>query len=94
MAKKCTQSIELYDYDGKKFLLDRDTSVQLPIYAIHHDENFFDEPNNFKPERFDVLSVKDLRKNGIFLPFGNGLRICLGKTITILSGFFSIHSFN
>lgn len=84
VAKKCTQSIELYDYDGKKFLLERGTSVQLPIFAIHHDENFYDEPNDFNPERFDFLSIKDLGKNGVFLPFGNGLRICLGNMIIIL----------
>lgn len=30
----------------------RGTSVVIPIYAIHHDERFWDRPEEFPPERF------------------------------------------
>lgn len=61
-------------------LIEKGTSIQLPIYAIHHDGSFYDDPNEFKPERFESISVNDLRKSGIFLPFGDGPRKCIGNS--------------
>lgn len=78
LAKNCTQSIELFDFDGTKLLVEPGTSIQLPVFAIHHDKRFYDEPNVFKPERFEAMPPSELRKNGQFLPFGDGPRICLG----------------
>lgn len=83
LAKNCTQSIELTDFDGGKFVVEAGTSIQLPVYAIHHDERFYDEPNSFKPQRFEFQSSNELKKNGKFLPFGDGPRICLGKLFTL-----------
>lgn len=79
LAKNCTQPIELCDFDGKKLLVEPGTSIQLPIFAIHHDERFYDEPNSFKPHRFESQMPNELKKSGRFLPFGDGPRICLGK---------------
>lgn len=69
----------MVDFDGKKLLIEPGTSIQLPIFAIHHDQRFYDEPNSFKPERFESVSLKERRKNGHFLPFGDGPRMCLGR---------------
>lgn len=79
LAKSCTQPIELSDYDGKTVLIETGTSIQLPVYAIHHDERFFDAPNSFQPERFELQSANDLKKRSQFLPFGDGPRQCFGK---------------
>lgn len=79
LAKTCTQSIDLSDFDGKTVHIETGTSVQLPIYAIHHDERFYDAPNSFRPERFEVHSANELKKRGQFLIFGDGPRQCLGK---------------
>lgn len=83
LAKNCTQPIELFDFDDRKLLVEPGTSIQLPVFAIHHDERFYDEPNSFKPERFESMASSELNKSGIFLPFGNGPRICLGKLSTM-----------
>lgn len=64
-------------------LIEKGTSIQLPIYAIHHDGSLYDDPNEFKPERFESISVNDLRKSGIFLPFGDGPRRCIGNFFAI-----------
>lgn len=78
LAKNCTQPIELCDFDGKKLLVESGTSIQLPVYAIHHDERFYEDPNIFRPERFQSVSANELKKNGRFLPFGDGPRQCIG----------------
>lgn len=78
LAKNCTQPIELYDFDGTKLLVETGTSIQLPVFAIHHDDRFYQEPNSFKPQRFESQPSNELKKSGHFLPFGDGLRICMG----------------
>lgn len=80
LAKNCTQAIELCDFDDTKLLVEPGTSIQLPVYAIAHDDRFYDEPNSFKPQRFESQPANELKKNGLFLPFGSGPRICLGKS--------------
>lgn len=77
-AKKCTQATRFTDYDGHEVLIERGTSVQLPVYAIHHDAQYYERPNEFRPERFDEVSADELTKAGLFFPFGSGPRLCLG----------------
>uniref|UniRef100_A0A914L7A7 Uncharacterized protein n=1 Tax=Meloidogyne incognita TaxID=6306 RepID=A0A914L7A7_MELIC len=51
--------------------------VTIPIYSIQHNEEFYTEPEEFKPERFireEKASVDPLT----FLAFGLGPRNCLG----------------
>lgn len=79
LAKTCTQPIELLDHDDKAVLIETGTSIQLPVYAIHHDERFHDAPNSFRPERFELQSVNELKKQSQFLPFGDGPRQCFGE---------------
>lgn len=78
-AKTCSEPIELHDYDGKSVKIETGTCIQLPLYAIHHDADYYPDPETFKPERFNAKSLQQLRDNGLFLPFGNGPRICMGK---------------
>lgn len=80
LAKACTQPIELCDFDGNRLLVEPGTSIQLPVFAIHHDERFYDEPNSFRPERFQTVPSNELKKSGRFLPFGDGQRQCIGKS--------------
>lgn len=79
LAKTCTQPIELTDYDGKTLAIESGTSIQLPVYAIHHDERFYEAPNSFRPERFELQTANEYKKQNQYLPFGNGPRQCLGK---------------
>lgn len=48
----------------------------MPIYALHHDEKYFPNPEVLDPERF--AEGKQIPK-GAYLPFGDGPRICIGK---------------
>lgn len=58
--------------------------VVVPTYTTGRKEEYFDEPSQFKPERW----VRDKRtgKNQVTdghatLPFGTGVRSCIGRRI-------------
>ncbi|XP_060072369.1 cytochrome P450 3A8-like [Ylistrum balloti] len=53
-------------------------NISVPIYAIHHDPDNWEDPDKFIPERFaDNDSYDPLT----FLPFGYGPRICIGMRL-------------
>uniref|UniRef100_A0A914QBN5 Cytochrome P450 n=1 Tax=Panagrolaimus davidi TaxID=227884 RepID=A0A914QBN5_9BILA len=62
--------------DGIKF--SKGTSFTASIYAIHHDPEIYENPEEFIPERF-LSDEKCSRHPMAFLPFGAGPRNCLGR---------------
>ncbi|WP_237072863.1 cytochrome P450 [Pseudaestuariivita rosea] len=55
-------------------------TVALPIYALHRNELLWDEPNAFRPERFEDPRAID---RFAYLPFGDGPRICIGASFAL-----------
>jgi len=51
--------------------------VQVPVYAVHYNEEYFPEPNKFKPERF-LPENKEQMNPYAFLSFGQGPHNCIG----------------
>lgn len=81
MSKICTSPYELTNSKGDPVHLYPGNILHVPIYSIHMDERFYDEPGKFKPERFSEENggVKKYKDMGMYFPFGDGPRICLGK---------------
>jgi len=44
---------------------------------MHYDTKYYTDPEKFIPERFSA-EEKAKRPSGIYLPFGDGPRICIG----------------
>lgn len=64
--------------DGEKFLFEKGLEFWIPIYGIHHDPQYYPDPETFDPDRFsDENKYKILP--GTYLPFGLGPRGCIGK---------------
>nr|ASO98023.1 cytochrome p450 CYP337B5 [Spodoptera exigua] len=57
--------------------IDKDDIVMISPYALHRDEKYFPEPDKYDPERFSPENVSKIPKY-VFLPFGEGNRICIG----------------
>jgi cytochrome P450 len=54
------------------------TTVIIPAHAIHHDERWWPNPEEFDPARFMPGAGKD-RPRSAYLPFGGGKRSCIGQ---------------
>lgn len=66
--------------DGHKF--PPKTFFFIPIWALHHSEEFFENPEEFDPSRFEKpLSQK---AKDAYMPFGFGERICMGNKFALI----------
>ncbi|XP_016974114.2 probable cytochrome P450 6a19 [Drosophila rhopaloa] len=66
-----------YVHSSPKYFIEPGTGVMVSNLGIHHDPDFYPEPEKFIPERFDEEQVKK-RPPCTFLPFGDGPRNCIG----------------
>ncbi|HXJ94956.1 MAG TPA: cytochrome P450 [Terriglobia bacterium] len=55
------------------------TNVVLPPWVVHRDPRFFDQPDEFRPERWTGEFEDQLPKFAYF-PFGGGQRTCIGAS--------------
>lgn len=59
--------------------------VSLNAWAMHYDPDNFEDPEQFKPERWLVEDQETKeRMNQCYFPFGLGSRTCIGKNIAML----------
>ncbi|XP_013192037.1 cytochrome P450 6B7 [Amyelois transitella] len=74
LMRKCTQK---YTIPGTDVTIDKGVKVTIPIQAIHNDPKYFDNPTEFRPERFSPEEIAK-RHKFVYLPFGDGPRSCIG----------------
>ena len=67
-----------YNIPGTDIVIDKGCKVVIPMYAIHHDPQYYPDPNNFDPDRFLEENVKS-RPGNTYMPFGEGPRLCIGE---------------
>ncbi|XP_074042639.1 cytochrome P450 9e2-like [Leptinotarsa decemlineata] len=81
----CTKpyTIEAMNSDEKPLLIEKGTTLMIPIVGIHHDPKYYPDPERFDPERFS-----DENKGKIdpftYMPFGLGPRNCIGSRFALL----------
>ncbi|XP_055845079.1 probable cytochrome P450 28d1 [Episyrphus balteatus] len=84
--KLCTEPCEWTNRNGVKLQLNRDDIVVLPAFALYHDPHYFPNPEKFIPDRFSEENggVKKYREMGVFFPFGDGPRVCIGMKFALI----------
>jgi cytochrome P450 len=74
-ARKALAPIELMGYS-----LPAGSVLMVAIYLIHGDPEIYPDPKEFKPERFLGSNSKGM-DGGAWIPFGGGIRRCLGASL-------------
>ena len=68
------------DWENEGLKICKGINIAIPIYAIHHNPEYWPEPELFKPERFFKENASSLVPYA-WLPFGSGPRVCIGKLV-------------
>lgn len=80
LSRKCENP---YKIPGTEVELPAGMRVIIPIYGLHHDPNYYPDPEIFDPQRFNEENKK-ARHPFVYLPFGAGPRNCIGQRFALL----------
>ena len=64
------------DFGGMK--IKKGTIIRFPYHVVHHNPEYWPEPEVFNPERFLNEEANNI-KPFTWLPFGSGPRQCIGR---------------
>jgi cytochrome P450 len=77
IGREATTDLELGGYRVK-----RGYTVFMSQWVNHRDPKYFDDPEAFRPERWEHGLAKRLPKFAYY-PFGGGQRLCVGNTFAL-----------
>ena len=81
IAPFSVQHTPLQDVVFQGYKLPKNTIITLNLAEVMKDPQNFDEPHEFKPERFINAKGEFSINTKAWLPFGSGKRECLGKSL-------------
>src|ERR1051326_8860059 len=73
----------LSDCEIRGYFVPRGTSLWLAQWVVHRDPRWFDQPEEFRPERWDQDLARRLPR-GAYFPFGDGPRVCIGNQFAMM----------
>lgn len=74
------------DHKLNNFDIPKGALVLLSPFTTQRDRRFWDEPEIFKPERWETLSLKEASGKFVYFPFGGGVRRCIGEQFAWTEG--------
>nr|WEY36936.1 cytochrome P450 [Bemisia tabaci] len=80
LKRICTKA---YEIPNSSLLIKEGTNVLIPTYSLHHDPQYFPEPEKFDPDRFNEENRSNIVQ-GAYIPFGDGPRKCIGKKFAMM----------
>ncbi|XP_047206886.1 steroid 17-alpha-hydroxylase/17,20 lyase [Girardinichthys multiradiatus] len=74
--------VALSDTSIGNFRVKKGTRVIINLWSLHHDEKEWNSPEVFDPDRFlDSEGTGLIIPSSSYLPFGVGIRVCLGEAL-------------
>lgn len=79
ISRSCVQDYRIPNTDK---IIKKGTPILIPAVALHTDKRYYNEPENFNPNRFNGENPagKD-QLNQPYLPFGDGPRNCIAARL-------------
>ncbi|XP_031357599.1 probable cytochrome P450 6a21 isoform X1 [Photinus pyralis] len=78
MGRVCLEDVTLpspfFGKDGEHVRISKGTQIFMPMEEMHRDATHYPNPTEFNPDRF-----QDNTQRSIFMGFGDGPKLCLGK---------------
>ncbi len=74
-----TDRVALHEDRFGEYHFPKDTIIIPFFYGLHRSKKFWDEVNEFRPERFIGRDPQKSKKIKNFFPFGAGPRMCIGN---------------
>ena len=71
------EAVETFEFSG--YRIPKGWNLQYQIAQTHQDEEIYPESDRFDPERFAPENSADKQASFGYIPFGGGLRECIGK---------------
>lgn len=69
--------------DIKDYHIPKDRMFAIYIYGLHHSKKYWNEPEKFKPKRFEKENMKG-KPSFAYMPFGGGPRLCIGNNFAMM----------
>ncbi|XP_013145387.1 PREDICTED: probable cytochrome P450 6a13, partial [Papilio polytes] len=77
LIRECAKKFTFPEID---LTIDEGVVVMIPVQALHNDPKYFQNPDEFRPERFSPEEFQSVEKF-VYLPFGAGPRACIGERL-------------
>ncbi|KAF5287030.1 hypothetical protein FQA39_LY16144 [Lamprigera yunnana] len=76
LNRKCVMN---YKVPGSNFTIEKGTPIIIPLYGLHYDPQYFPNPEEFNPDRFNEENKQNILPY-TYMPFGEGPRLCIEET--------------
>ncbi|XP_028026531.1 cytochrome P450 6B2-like [Bombyx mandarina] len=81
LIRECARQ---YTFPELNLTIDEGVGIIIPLQALHNDPEYFDSPNEFRPERFMPSEYNHNKTKFVYLPFGDGPRRCIGARLGLM----------
>ena len=78
LPRQCRETCQVMGYD-----IPKGTSVFINVWAICRDAKYWEDAEEFKPERFEDTNLDYKGTCYEYLPFGSGRRMCPGANLGV-----------
>ncbi len=68
------------------YLIPPKSLVLASQFVMHRDTRFWENAEDFQPERWEKLSIKEAGNKFIYFPFSKGIRNCIGEGFAWMEG--------
>jgi cytochrome P450 len=77
-------STEEHEFGG--YVVPKKSLVLASMFVMHRDPRFWENAEQFIPERWEAQSIKEAGQKYIYFPFGSGVRRCIGENFAWSEG--------